>query len=140
MSRCAAEKKIRKKVIFLACGVILAENFRILCPPMISPNGWRYEILIKTKKFRLDEKMCNSKENFEKSYILNLSHRRFYYKGIRKRYKKMLNIPCGLVAGILVYTQAARVRFPSWRDFHILSIFEFFFYWVNSKQNASRFF
>ena len=49
------KKKIRKKVIFLPCGVILAENFRILCPPMISLNGWRYEILVKTKKFRLDE-------------------------------------------------------------------------------------
>ena len=33
------KKKIRKKVIFLACGVILAENFRILCPPMISLNA-----------------------------------------------------------------------------------------------------
>ena len=48
------KKKIPKKNNFLDCGVISAENFSILCPPMISLNGWRYEILIKTKKLRLD--------------------------------------------------------------------------------------
>ena len=38
-------------------------------PPMISLNGWRYEILVKTKKIRLDVKMCNREENFEKSHF-----------------------------------------------------------------------
>ena len=38
-------------------------------PPMISLNGWRYEILVKTKKFRLNVKMCNSKKNRKKSFF-----------------------------------------------------------------------
>ena len=37
-----------------------------LCPPMIFLNGWRYVILVITKKFRLDVKMCSRKKKSEK--------------------------------------------------------------------------
>lgn len=41
-------------------------------PPMISLNGWSYEMLVKIKKFRLDVKMCNrtNKKNPKKPICL----------------------------------------------------------------------
>ena len=44
------KRKFRKKSFFWPVASFLVENWRFVCPPMISLNGWRYEILVKTKK------------------------------------------------------------------------------------------
>ena len=41
-----------------------------VCPPMISLNDWRYEILAITKKFCLYVMMCNRKKIQKKSFFL----------------------------------------------------------------------
>ena len=48
-------------LLFVVVGVV-----KLLFPPMISLNGWRYEILVMTKKFRLDVEMCYRKKNPKK--------------------------------------------------------------------------
>ena len=55
------EDKQQKKMwknFFLACCQFFWTKFDFLRGNL---NRWRYEILVKTKKFRLDEKMCNRK-------------------------------------------------------------------------------
>ena len=51
------------RAIMIVCGVRLFVCLLVVClfvcnafcPPMLSLNNWRYAILVKTKKFRLDE-------------------------------------------------------------------------------------
>ena len=66
------KNKFRKKSFFWPVASFLVENLRFSCSPMISLNVWRYEILVITKKFRLDVKMCKRKKKSEKSHFFGL--------------------------------------------------------------------
>ena len=50
MGKCATEKKIRKSSFFRHAAVFLTKNLRFA----ENKNHCRYEILVNTKKFRLD--------------------------------------------------------------------------------------
>ena len=56
---------VRSFVVVRLCSSLFDVTL-FLCPPMISLNGWRYEILIRTKKFRLDVEMCNRRKKIRK--------------------------------------------------------------------------
>ena len=61
MGRFKKDKKNPEKVIFSAYWILLAEKHFFL-----NLNRWRYEILIKSKKFRLDVTISKKQKNPKK--------------------------------------------------------------------------
>ena len=84
-------RKIQKKSFFCPTKII-SQKSRVF----LNQNLWRYEILVKTKKFRLDVTISEKQEKYKKSHVFGLRKiisrtTRFFLNRNRLRYEILIN-------------------------------------------------